>query len=101
MNRPTTTVPARAYAMRAREDPDILGVIAGTFTLFYINLYALIDLGSTHSCICMEQMSDKLPSVELLGYDLLIISPLGHSVRVNRVYKNCTYWYMIGNSRLI
>ena len=34
-------------------------------------------------------MSDKLPSVELLAYDLLITSPLGHSVRVNRVYKNC------------
>ena len=37
----------------------------------------------------MEQMSDKLPSVQLLAYDLLVISPLGHSVRVNRVYKNC------------
>ena len=34
-------------------------------------------------------MSYKLPSVELLAYDLLITSPLGHSVRVNRVYKNC------------
>ena len=37
----------------------------------------------------MEQMSDKLPSVELLAYDLLVTSPLGHSVRVNRMYKNC------------
>ena len=75
--------------MRAREDPDIPGVIASTFTLFDIDLYALIDLGSTHSYICMEQMSDKLPSVELLAYDLLVTSPLGHSVKVNRVYKNC------------
>ena len=33
-------------------------------------------------------MSDKLPSVELLTYDLLVTSPLGHNVRVNRVYKN-------------
>ena len=75
--------------MRAREDPDIPRVIAGTFTLFYIDLYSLIDPGSTHSYICMEQMSDKLPSVEPLAYDLLVTSPLGHSVRVNRVYKNC------------
>ena len=37
----------------------------------------------------MEQMSDKLPAVELLDYDLLVTSPLGHSVRVNHVYKNC------------
>ena len=89
MNRPTSTAPSRAYAMRSREDPDIPGVIAGTFTLFDINLYALIDSGSTHSYICMEQMSDKLPSVELLSYDLLVTSTLRHSVRVNRVYKNC------------
>ena len=89
MNRPTTTAPAQAYVMRAREDLDIPGVIAGTFTLFDIDLYALIDPGSTHLYICMEQMSIKLHSVELLAYDLLITSPLGHSVRVNRVYKNC------------
>ena len=37
----------------------------------------------------MEKMSNKLPSVELLAYDLLVTSPLGHCVRVNRVYKNC------------
>ena len=89
VNRPANTAPARAYSMRAHEDPDIPGVIAGTFTLFDIALYALIDPGSTHSYICMEQMSDKLPAVELLDYDLLVTSPLGHSVRVNRVYKNC------------
>ena len=34
-------------------------------------------------------MSDKLPSVELLAYDLLVTSPLRHSVKVNRVYRNC------------
>ena len=89
MNRPATTTPAQACSMRAREDLDISGVIASTFTLFDIDLYALIDPGSTHSYICMEQMSDKLPPVELLAYDLLVTSPLGHSVRVNRVYKNC------------
>ena len=58
-------------------------------SLFDIALYALIYPGSTHSYICMEQMSDKLPSIELLACDLLVTSPLGHSVRVNRVYKNC------------
>ena len=30
-----------------------------------------------------------MPSVEQLPYDMLVTSPLGHSVRVNRVYKNC------------
>ena len=89
MNRLAHTALARAYALRASEDPDILGVIAGTFTFFDITLYALIDPGSTHSYICMDQVNDKLLAVELLSYDLLVTSPLGHSVRVNRVYKNC------------
>ena len=55
VNRPTTTAPGRAYSMRAREDSNIPGVIAGTFTLFDIDLYALIDSGSTHSYICLEK----------------------------------------------
>ena len=63
MNHLATTTPTRAYAMRAHEDPDIPRVIVGTFTLFDIDLYALIDSGSTHSYICMEKMSDKLPSI--------------------------------------
>ena len=53
-------------------------------------MHALVYPGSTHSYICIEQLSDKLPSVEpLLAYDMLVSSPLWHSVRVNRVYKQC------------
>ena len=54
VNRPATKALARAYAMRAREDPDIPRVITSTFTLFDIDLYALINPGSTHSYMCME-----------------------------------------------
>ena len=52
-------------------------------------MHALVDPGSTHSNICIEQLSDKLPSVEPLAYDMLVTNPLGHSVKVNRVYKQC------------
>ena len=34
-------------------------------------------------------MSDTLTLVEPLEYDMLVTNPLGHSVRVNLVYKNC------------
>ena len=61
----------------------------GNFTLYNTEIHALIDPDSTHSYICIEQLSDKLPSVELLAYDMLVTSPLGHSVRVNQVNKNC------------
>ena len=83
VSRPTPTTPAQAYAIRARKDQDVPGVIAGNFTLYNIEIHALIDPSSTHSYICIEQLSDKLPSVESLAYDMLITSPLGHSVRVN------------------
>ena len=51
-------------------------------------MHALVDPGSTQPYICIEQLSDKLSSIEPLEYDMLVSSPLGHSVRVNRVYKN-------------
>ena len=72
--------------MRAHEDQDAPKVIAGNFTLYDTNMHALVDLGSTHSYICIEQLSDKLSSVDPLAYDMHVTSPLGHSVRVNRVY---------------
>ena len=46
-------------------------------------MHAMVDPGSTHSYICIEQLSDKLPSVEPLAYDMLVTIPLGHSARVN------------------
>ena len=79
----TTTTPARAYAMRAREDQDAPGVNAGNCTLYNNEMHALVDPSSTHSYICIEKLSDKLPLIEPLAYDMLVTSPLGHSVRVN------------------
>ena len=35
-------------------------------------------------------MFDKITSVERLFYDMHVTSPLGQSVKVNRVYKNCS-----------
>ena len=52
-------------------------------------MHALVDQGSTHSYICIDQLSDKFLLVEPLAYDMHVANPLRHSVRVNRVYKNC------------
>ena len=88
VNRPTITTPARAYVMRDCEDQDAPRVIAGNFTIYNNEMHALIDPGSTHSYRCIEQLSDKFPSIEPLAYDIHVTSPLGHNVRVNQVYKN-------------
>ena len=83
------TAPGRVYAMKAREDQDAPEVIAGIFSLYDIEMHALIDLGSTHSYVCMEHVFDKVPMMEKLAYDMHVTSPLGHNVSVNSVYRNC------------
>lgn len=50
---------ARAYAIRAREEATALDVITGTFSLFDINVYALINPGSAHSYICTALVNKK------------------------------------------
>ena len=89
VDRPMPTALTRVYAMKAHEDQDSPEVIAGIFSLYDIEMHALIDPGFTYSYICTEHVFDRMPSVEKLPYDMLVTSPLGHSVRVNRVYKNC------------
>ena len=83
------TASARAYDMKAREDQDVPKVIAGIFSLYDIEMHALIDLGSTHSYVCMEHVFDKVPTMEKLAYDMHVTSLLGHSVSVNNAYRNC------------
>ena len=89
------TAPARAYAMKAREDQDAPEVIAGIFSLYDIEMHALIDTGSTHSYVCMEHVFDKVPVMEKLAYDMHVTSPLGHSVSVNSVYRNCPIFIQV------
>ena len=76
------TALARAY------DQDALEVIAGIFSLYDIEMHALIDPRSTRSYVCMEHVFDKVPAMEKLAYDMHVISSLGHNISVNSVYKN-------------
>ena len=48
-------------------------MIVGNFTFYNIEMHALIDPSSTHSYICIEQLSDKLPLVEPLAYDMHVL----------------------------
>ena len=89
VDRPMPLVPARAYAMKAHGDQDAPKVIDGIISLYGIEMHALINLGSTHSYVCIEHVFDKMIVVEQLSYDMHVTNPLGHSVNENRVYKNC------------
>ena len=80
---------ARAFAMKAVEDTNALDVIFGNFIIFDAIMHALIDPGSTHSYICTHIPSlCNLPMSEI-EYDILVTNPLGHSVIVNKVYRDC------------
>ncbi|KAA3470221.1 Gag-Pol polyprotein [Gossypium australe] len=70
---------ARAYAIRAREEatsPDVITV-------------ALIDLGSTHSYVCMKLVASKSMPAEFTEFVIKVSNPLGKHVLVDRVYRNC------------
>ena len=49
VDRPMPTAPARAYVMKAHEGQDALKVITSIFSLYDIEMHALIDPGSTYS----------------------------------------------------
>ena len=75
--------------MKAVEDTDAPDVIIGNFTIFNSFVHALIDPGSTHSHVCTNIPNlGNLPRSET-EYDILVTNPLGHSVIVNKVYRDC------------
>ena len=81
--------PTRAYAMKAVEDIDTSDVIIGNFSIFDTIVHALIDPGSTHSYVCTDIPGlGKLLRSET-EYNILVTNPLGHSVIVNKVYRDC------------
>ena len=88
MGRQDARAPARAYAMKALENTKAPDVIVGNFKIFDTTVHALINPGSTHSYICTDIPNlSKLPSET--EYDILVTNPLGHSVIVNIVYRDC------------
>ncbi|KAK5772190.1 hypothetical protein PVK06_048467 [Gossypium arboreum] len=87
--RSETRAPARAYAIRAREEASSPDVITGTFTLFDTSVIALIDPGSTHSYVCETLASSKTLPVESTEFVIRVSNPLGQYVLVDKVCKRC------------
>ena len=81
--------PARAYAIRACEEASSLDVITDTFTLYDTSVIVLIDPGSTYSYICMNLVHSKTLPAESTKFVIRVSNPLGKSVLVDKVCKNC------------
>ncbi|XP_021623882.2 uncharacterized protein LOC110623266 [Manihot esculenta] len=89
VDRPDFRTPARAYAIRAKEDIDSPDVIVGTFSICDKPVHALIDPGSTHSYICLPIVNEGKLQADSLNQDIIVNNPLGHSVIVSKVYRDC------------
>ena len=76
------------YAARRREEGDAPDVIIGTFLISSMPYTALIDVGSTHSYVaCAISGSLGVHSEETVS-GVSVLSPLGHSVRVDKLYRD-------------
>lgn len=80
--------PAKAYAIRAREDTATPDVTVGTFSLFIVNVYALIDSGLTHSYICITLVLVKKILAESTEFVVKVTNSLGQYVLVDNMCKN-------------
>ena len=75
--------------MKAVEDKDDLDVIVGNFNIFNTIVHALIDSGLTHSYVCTFIPSLSSLSKSETEHDILVTNPIGHSVVVNEVCRDC------------
>ncbi|KAL4297640.1 hypothetical protein GQ457_12G010660 [Hibiscus cannabinus] len=81
--------PGLVYATKRREDRDEPDVIAGTFTIRYLPYFALIDVGSTHSFVASSVFVRLGVTSEKTGHDVTVLSPMGQSVSINRIFRRC------------
>ena len=76
------------YAARRREEGDAPDVITGTFLVSSMPYTAVVDIGSTHSyAACAISGSLGVHSEKIVS-GVSMLSPLGHSVRVDKLYKD-------------
>ncbi|XP_016679225.1 uncharacterized protein [Gossypium hirsutum] len=80
--------PALVYAAHRREDGDAPDVITGTFLIYNVPYTTLIDIGSTHSYIACTVSGTLGIMCESTVNEMIVLSPLGQSVRVDKLFKD-------------
>ncbi|XP_040931913.1 uncharacterized protein [Gossypium hirsutum] len=80
--------PALVYAACRQEDRDAPDVITGTFFILDVPYITLIDIGSTYSCIASNISGNLGSSVESTTSEVMVLSLVGQSVRVSKLYRN-------------
>ncbi|KAA3480575.1 protease [Gossypium australe] len=71
-----------------REDGNAPDVITGTFFIFGLPFTVLIVIGSTHSYVASIVSGTLNIESEIASREMTVISPLGQSVVVNKLFRN-------------
>ncbi|XP_052489843.1 uncharacterized protein LOC128042517 [Gossypium raimondii] len=79
---------ALVYAAHHREDRDDLDVITSMFFIFDLSYTALIDIGSTQSYVACSISKNLGIPVYSTSSEVVVLSPLGQSVRVSKLYRD-------------
>ncbi|KAA3470188.1 protease [Gossypium australe] len=80
--------PGLVYTARRRGEGDAPDVITGTFFISDAPVTALIDIGSTHSYVAYAVSGNLNIRSEIAARETTIISPLGQSVIVNKLFRD-------------
>ncbi|KAA3484268.1 DNA/RNA polymerases superfamily protein [Gossypium australe] len=80
--------PGLVYAARCREDGDGSDVITDMFFIFDVPFTALIDIGSTHSYVACTVSGTLGINSEIAAREISVISPLGQSMVVNKLFRD-------------
>ncbi|KAA3484264.1 reverse transcriptase [Gossypium australe] len=76
------------YAIRRREDGDAPDVITYTLFISDVPFTTLIDIGSTHSYVACAVSGTLNIRSEITARETTVISPLGQSVVVNKLFRD-------------
>ncbi len=63
--------------------------MAGTFSISDQYVFVLFDPGFTHSYVSASIVSSLAILCVKMDFEVLVTSPLGQEVRVNRMYRDC------------
>ena len=80
--------PTLVYTARCRKDRNAPDFITGTFLIFDVPYLALIGIGSTHSYVASTVSENLGILVESTFSEVTVLSPLGQSVRVNKLSRD-------------
>ncbi|XP_017609230.1 uncharacterized protein LOC108455139 [Gossypium arboreum] len=80
--------PTLVYAAHFRENEDTPKVITGTFFILDAPYITLINIGSTNSYIASNISGNLKILVESTTSEVTVLNPLGHSVRVSKLYRD-------------